>query len=143
MTGIRTPSRQAPSIGRPVVLGLLALAVVAAALGIGVGSVTRQSGFVERITVDNPTLYNLQLDVGDPGDGRVLAVGAVPREGSRSFEQVIDQGERWVFRLSFGGEEVDEIVVPRPQLEKDGWKIAVPPDVGRRLADAGFPPSAF
>lgn len=143
MTGLRTPSRPAPPVRRPVVLGLLALAVVAAAVGIGVGSITRGSGFVDRITIDNPTLYNLQVDVGKPDGGRVLGVGTVPREGSRQFEQVVDQGARWVFRLSFGGEEVAEIVVPRPQLEEDGWKIAVPSDVGRQLADAGHPPSAL
>ncbi len=140
MTGTRTPSRPAPPIRRPVVLGVLALAAVAAAVGIGVGSITRGSAFVERITVDNPTLYNLQVDIGAPGEGQVLAVGTVPREGSRQFHQVVDQGERWVFRLSFGVEEVGEIEVPRPQLEQDGWKVAVPPDGGRRLADAGHPP---
>lgn len=143
MTGTRTPPRPAPSIRRPVLLGVAALAVLAAAFGIGVGSVTEESGFVDQVTIDNPTLYNIQVDVGAPGDGPVLALGTAPREGSRTFEQVVDQGGRWVFRLSFGGDEVGEIVVPRAQLESDGWKVTVPAEVGRQLAETGFPPSAF
>lgn len=143
MTGLRTPPRPAPSIRRPVVLGLVVLTALAVAFGIGVGSITRGSAFVPRVTVDNPTRYNIQVDVGAPGEDQVLAVGTVPRDGSRTFEEVADQGERWVFRLSFGGEDVGQIVVPRLQLEKDGWRIAVPAEVGQRLADAGYAASAF
>ena len=143
MTGTRTPPRPAPSIRRPVILGAVVLAVLALAFGIGVGSLTEESGFVDQVTVDNPTLYNLQVDVGAPGDGPVLALGSAPREGSRTFEQVVDQGDRWVFRLSFGADEVGEIVVPRTQLERDGWKVTVPAEVGHRLAETGYPPSAF
>ncbi len=143
MTGLRTPSRPVPSVRRPMLLGVAALAVLAAALGIGVGSVTREAGFVARITVENPTQFNLQVDAGAPGEDEVVALGSVPREGTRSFEQVVDQGERWVFRLSFGGEDAGEVVVPRPQLEKDGWRVVVPAGIGQALADAGHPPSAF
>ena len=143
MTGTRTPPRPAPSVRRPVILGVAVLAVLALAFGIGVGSLTEESGFVDQVTVDNPTLYNLQVDVGGGDGGPALALGTTPREGSRTFEQVVDQGGRWVFRLSFGAEEVGEIVVPRAQLERDGWKVTVPADVGRQLAETGHPPSAF
>lgn len=143
MTGLRTPPRPVPSIRRPLVVGVVALAVVAAAFGIGVGSLTRGAAFVAQVTIDNPTPYDLQVDVGGPGRGGILALGTVPRDGSRSFEQVVDQGSRWVFRLSFGGKDVGEVVVPRPQLEKDGWRVAVPAAIGQDLAAAGHAPSAF
>ncbi|MDP8937999.1 MAG: hypothetical protein M3O23_09785 [Actinomycetota bacterium] len=143
MTGLRTPSRPVPSIRRPVLAGVAALAVVAAAFGIGVGSVTRDAGFVPRITVENPTLFNLQVDAGAPGAEEVLALGTVPREGSRTFEQVVDQGDRWVFGLSFGGQDVGEVVLPRSQLEQDGWKVVVPAAIGQALVDAGNRPSAL
>ena len=143
MTGLRTPSRPVPSVRRPMLLGVAALAVLAAAFGVAVGSLTRGAGFVPRITVENPTPFNLQVDAGAGGDDDILALGSVPREGSRVFEQVVDQGERWVFRLSFGGEDVGEVVVPRPQLEKDGWRVVVPAGIGSALAEAGHPPSAF
>jgi hypothetical protein len=143
MTGLRTPSRPVPSIRRPVVLAVVALAVVAVAFALGVGSVTRESAFVPTVAVDNPTPYNLQVDVAVPGEGDVLALGTVPREGSRRFEQVVDLGERWLFRFSFGGEAVGEVVVPRARLEHDGWRLEVPAGVGQELADAGHPPSAF
>lgn len=143
MTGLRTPSRPVPSIRRPVVLGVVALAVVAVAFGIAVGSLTREAAFVAQVTVENPTPYNLQVDLGASEEGRVLELGTVPRESSRSFEQVVDQGAQWVFRLSFGGKDVGEVVVPRRQLEEDGWRVAVPGSIGRDLAEAGHPPSAF
>ena len=143
MTGTRTPPRPAPSVRRPIVAGIVVLAVLAVVFGLGIGSVTRESAFVDAVTIDNPTVYNLQVDVAAPGDGPALALGTVPREGGRSFEQVVDQGDLWVFRLTFGGEDAGRIEVPRPQLEQDGWKVAVPAGVGARLAAAGHPPSAL
>ncbi len=142
MTGLRTPPRPVPLMRRPVVIGLLALAAVAVAFGIGVGSMTRESALVAAVTVDNPTPYNLQVDVAAPGGEEVVELGTVPREGSRAFEQVVDQGGQWAFRLTFGGREVGEIVVSRAQLEEAGWRVSVPGDVARALAEAGHPPSA-
>ena len=143
MTGLRTPPRPAPALKKPLLLGLAALAALAVAFGVGVGSLTEGSAFVAEVTVDNPTVYNLQVDVGSPGEEQLLALGTVGREGTRSFEQIVDQGERWVFHLTFGGEDAGEVEVPRAELENDGWRVQVPAAVGQRLADAGYPPSAF
>ena len=142
MTGLRAPSKPAPWLTRPVLLTLVALAVLAAALGISVSLATRGPAFVDRITIENPTLYNVQVDVGAPGEV-VVDLGAVPRGGSRTFEQVLDQGERWVFRLSFGGQDVGEVDVQRDQLETDRWRVTIPAAIGRELGNAGHPPSAL
>lgn len=141
MTGLRTPSRPAPWMTRPVFLGVVALAVFAAVLGVSVSSLTRGPAFVERITMENPTPYNLQVVVGAPGD-EALDLGTVPREGSRTFEQVPDQGESWVFALSFG-QGVGEVVVQRQQLETDRWRVTIPAGIGQELGNAGYPPSAI
>ncbi len=143
MTGLRTPPRPAPSLKTPLLLGILALAVLAAILGIGVASLTEGKVLVPRVTVDNTTVYNLQVDVGAPGSDQRLGLGTVRREGSRTFEQVLDQGDRWVFHLSFAGDDVGHVEVPRTQLERDGWRVQVPNAVGHTVAEDGHPPSAF
>jgi len=126
---------------RPVLLGVVALAVFAAVLGVSVSSLTRSPAFVERITMENPTPYNLQVVVGAPGE-EALDLGTVPREGSRTFEQVPDQGQSWVFGISFGGQDVGEVVVQRQQLETD-WRVTIPAGIGQELDRAGYPPSAL
>ena len=100
----------------------------------------RPPSFVARLDVVNPTQYHVVVDVrGAAGQPSWLALGTVPRESSRSVEQVLDQGERWIVRFSYGGFVGGEVTLSRTEARR----ITVPPEVGARLAEAGFTPSAF
>ena len=57
---------------------------------------------------------------------RWLGLGSVGRERPRVLEQVVDPGHEWVFRFSLGGVKAGELVMPRDELAKEGWKITVP-----------------
>jgi hypothetical protein len=54
---------------------------------------------------------------------------------------VIDQGEQWVFRFTYGGVDGGELVVPRTELEASGWKVTVPQQFAERMRAAGVGPS--
>lgn len=106
-------------------------------------SFTPSIQFVERLTIRNPTQYSLEVEAtGSRRDGW-LGLGTLPREDEKAFEEVIDQGQRWTFRFSYGGQLLGDLVISRADLEEGAWRIAVPPEIGERLRAAGTAPSAF
>lgn len=69
----------------------------------------------------------------------MVAVGTVQRATTSTFEEIVDQGDAWIFRFSTQGEDSGELQVARQQLERDGWRIRVPAEVGEQLAVEGVP----
>ena len=101
-----------------------------------------EPSFVSEVTVDNPLVYKVNVQVR-PGDGDGWSgLGTVRRETSKTVEEVVDQGPTWTFRFTYGGQLGGEMTVSRSELRADGWRILVPPDVGDRLRQAGLRPSA-
>lgn len=141
MNSVLTPSRRrsAPLIGAATVLiGFAALGVLFAVTRLGVGETISY----RRLTVENPSPYAISVDVtGAERDGW-LNLGSVPREGRRTVQEVADQGQKWIFRFSYGGVDAGEVTVNRDQLAKNGWSVTVPPEVAERLREAGLSESA-
>ena len=128
---------------RAVVAGQAGAAALAALIAaVLTAAVTADPGTVDRITVVNPHPYQLAIDVAGEGDRSTMAVGTVERERRAVFEEVIDQGDRWVFRFSYGGAAAGEVAVTRDDLRRSGWTIETPPDAEARLHGAGLAPSA-
>ncbi len=98
--------------------------------------------FVDRLTISNPTVYGLEVEVRGEGSSGWLDVGPVGRESTRSTFELVDPGETWVFRFSHGGQEVGGMAIRRDQLKAREWRLTVPQEVGDRLAAAGLGPSA-
>jgi len=96
---------------------------------------------IDRLTIENPTVYDIHIDASDEeGDGWV-AVTTVGRQGTGSTTNVIDQGDVWRFRFRGQGRDGGELTVARTDLEADGWELTIPDAVGERLAELGAPPS--
>jgi hypothetical protein len=93
---------------------------------------------VDHITVRNGSGYSLTVSVADRGRDGYLGLGVVPREGEQTFTEVLDQGDLWVFRFTYGGEEAAELPVTRAQLQRDHWTVEVPPEASSTLAGLGF-----
>jgi hypothetical protein len=94
---------------------------------------------VDRITVVNPTGYDLDLQVSDADRDSWLPAG-IAEAGSRQItEEVIDQGEIWVFRFMHRGDPVGELEITRSELERNGWRVEVPAEVDERLRQMGRP----
>ncbi len=96
---------------------------------------------VERVTVDNPHEWPAGVEVaGGERDGWV-GLGAVERQASETFEDVLDQGGQWAFRFSYAGVAGGEVALPRADLDRRGWKITVPDTFAERMRAAGLAPS--
>ena len=135
----RTPAATRRKLTLAVGLVLLAIAAVTGLtflVGLSGGPAT-----VARITFENPTAYALDIEVSSgPGAGWTSA-GFVRQESTSVVEEVGDQGDVWVFRFDSQGQTGGELRLTRSELEESGWRVVIPQDVGRRLAQAGAPPS--
>jgi hypothetical protein len=96
---------------------------------------------VDRITIVNQTGYDLDVDVAGPERGGWLPVAIVEAHSERVAEEVIDQGEVWVFRFSHWGDPVGELSLTRAELEGASWRVEVPGEVEERLQQLARPPS--
>jgi hypothetical protein len=96
---------------------------------------------VDRITIVNPTGYDLDVDVGGPERGGWLTVAIVEAHSEHVSEEVIDQGEVWVFRFLHWGDPVGEVSITRGDLVGNGWRVEVPEEVEERVQQLGRPPS--
>jgi hypothetical protein len=129
---------------RPSALGGLAASaalVVIPVLLVG-RLIAAEPSFVSEVTVVNPLVYKVNVDVRGPVDDGWSGLGTVRRETTKTVEQVVDQGATWTFRVTYGGEVGGEVTVGRAQLEAVGWRVTIPPEVGERLRQAGLMPSA-
>jgi hypothetical protein len=96
---------------------------------------------VDRITIANPTDYQLGVDVtGEDRQGWLPLTTLEPRS-EYTVGEVIDQGQIWIFRFLYLGDPVGEVSVTRDELEGNGWRVVVPDEVERRLRELGDQPS--
>jgi hypothetical protein len=93
---------------------------------------------VDHITIRNGSPYSLTVSVADRGRDAYLGLGVVPREGQQTFTDVLDQGDVWVFRFTYGGEEAAELPITRIVLQQNDWVVQVPQEVSSTLAGLGF-----
>lgn len=131
----------------PVRLARIGAVILAAVIGLAaLISVTRlvepDVSYV-RITVENPLPYLVNVDVTGVSRDGWLALASVERGRTRVVEEVLDQGEEWVFRFSYGGVQAGEVVMSRDQLASENWRITVPTAVADRLRYAGLGESAM
>ena len=118
--------------------------VVALAIAFGLTSLLDLSGgpgTISRITFENPTVYALDIEVtSGPGAG-LTSAGSVRQKSTADVFEVLDQGDVWIFRFDSQGATGGEVRLSRTELEATGWKVRIPDEVGKRLADAGAPPT--
>ncbi len=141
MTRTRTETRTTPS--RPARTGGLLAAAVGGIAAVALASSSLSpSPFVERVTIVNPTPYQLNVALAAVGSSGSLDLGTAARDNAMEVERVFDPGSRWILRLSYAGTPAGEVAVSRSDLADAGWLVEVPPAVGDRLRAEGFAPSA-
>ncbi len=131
-----TPSRPARTGGvfAAVVGGIAAVVLASSSLS--------ASAVVDRVTIVNPTPYQLNVELGAVGSRGSFDIGTVSRETELVVEQVFDPGSRWILRFSYAGVSAGEVDVLRGDLADAGWRVEIPLVIGDRLRDEGFAPSA-
>lgn len=94
---------------------------------------------VDRLTVENPTGYDISIDATDHRRQGWVGLGTARRGTTSTFAEILDQGDVWIFRFSAQGEVGGELQVSRQQLERDEWRVRVPTEVGEQLMVVGAP----
>jgi hypothetical protein len=96
---------------------------------------------VDQIIIANRTDYDLDVDVTGRDREGWLPVAIAEARSEDDVQDVIDQGEVWIFRFLHWGDPVGELSLTRAELEQDGWRVEVPEEVEERLHELGRPPS--
>ncbi len=118
-----------------VILGVVAL------LGLVIVSrLVPDPSTVDRVTIRNPTEYDLDVDAGTAGDGWT-PVGIAIARSDTTIKDVIDVGDSWTFRFTGQGRDGGQVPVTREQLAANDWNFDVPASVGDRIRATGAPPS--
>ena len=95
--------------------------------------------FVERVTVINPTSYDLLIEVSDGhGDGW-LTLGVAESENSTNIGEVYDRGRQWTFRFIAQTMNGGRLTITRAELQRTNWRVEIPAAVGDTLSEAGAP----
>jgi hypothetical protein len=111
------------------------LLTAALILGVACDDVT----FVERIVIVNETEYDTNVDVRGSSGGW-LGLSMVPAHVTREVREVIDQGQSWTFRFSYGSHEPVEFGLSRKDLVEADWRVEVPDELEIILRAEGVPP---
>ena len=108
----RTETRSTPLRSPHQAVGLFLGAAILAVL-IVAPSLARAS-FVARLAIDNPTAFDINVDVANGDGGGWFPLGTLDRGTESILEEVVDPGAMWVFHFSYGGVEGGELGSDHP-----------------------------
>jgi len=129
------PTRLGRNIAAVVVGGVVALALI-----FGGAQALEGPSVINRVVIDNPTAYPLEIAVAGGDGDSLLTLGPVSSGERHAFASVIDQGDRWVVHATSARTDGGAFVVRRAELERTDWVITIPDSVGSTLAANGASP---
>lgn len=121
--------------------GVVVLALAGALLLTFVTGLSTGPTMIPRLTFENPTVYALDIEVSPGNDTGWTSAGSVRQLATADVQEVIDQGDVWLFRFDSQGVEGGQLRLTRAELASAGWHVAIPAEIGTRLAAAGAPPT--
>jgi hypothetical protein len=95
---------------------------------------------VKRVAITNNTDYTMGIAISGPGQDNWMDLGWATHNQVTVFEQVVDQGKTWTFRVSAQGHDGGEFSVTRNDLVRSGWRVTIPTSVETQLRTAGVTP---
>jgi hypothetical protein len=145
MTPILTRPKPAPprSQGNFVAVAVAVIAAISGfALLLLIMPALRLPASVDMVTISNPHPWDVEVELGRPDGSRWIGLGRVGRESTSTFQSVIDPGDQWVLRFSYGGIHQGEVAVRRAEVKQAGWKLTIPDEFAERMRGAGETPTA-
>jgi hypothetical protein len=120
-----------------------AVAIVIAIVGVMAVGIVLLSGpaRIGHLTVENPTDYDLSIQLAPSTNGPWLPFAVVGQRSTREFQDVTDQGDAWVFHFRAQGRDAGDLTVTKADLEAAGRHVTVPAAVVTRLQQLGTPAS--
>ena len=95
--------------------------------------------FVDRVVLVNDTSYHANVDVRGTGGGW-LGLTTVTSGSTTTVQQVVDQGNRWTFRFTYGVHDPVEATLTKKELIEKSWRVEVPAEFEQQLRDEGVVP---
>ncbi len=125
-----TDTRAARSLARPalIVAGL----IVGAAFLWLVLELTRGPDMVPRVSIANPSSIDVEVDVSSTAGSGTLGLGRLQSGTRHAYEDVIDQGARWVFTISSPAGRLARLEVDRTTLVENDWTVRLPDNLARQ-----------
>jgi hypothetical protein len=111
------------------------------ALGLVVAACAGPPSTVKEITIVNPTSYDLAVEVTGRARDSWLPLAVVEAGSEDAAQEVLDQGDVWVFRFLHWGQTITELSVTRAELQRSGWHLDIPAEVEQELQEMGRPPA--
>jgi hypothetical protein len=130
----RPPTLGAPR-GRATSVAVVAIVLVAVVASV---RFLPQPMATHDLTVVNPHPWAAHVEV--VSGGASIAVGAVPREHTRTFIDAPEPGSPATIRFRYQ-QVIAEVQVGRDQLAASGGEVEVPEAFGRQLSELGVPPT--
>lgn len=128
---------QSPPPRTPPPMLLVILLVVATIAGY---NVLRGPGPIERISVTNPSDFDVLVEVREHDSDLWMGLGHAQPQSTEQFTEVADQGATWVFRFTAQGVIGGESRRSRASLKANGWRLTVPSQVIQFLRNNAPPP---
>jgi hypothetical protein len=129
--------RSRPAVGR--IVWYLPIVLAGVAVTFLLSWLLRGPDFVDRVTIANPTAFDVDVDVAG-SDGGLLDLYYVEAGTTAVVRDVIDQEDTWTFHLSYGGTDAGTLRLDRARLAQSGWRVEIPQAVENRLEGAGHEP---
>jgi hypothetical protein len=117
------------------------LAVVAVFGLVVVSRLVPDTATVDRVTVRNGTVYDLEVDAAASHHDGWTPAGIALARSDTELREIVDHGDTWVFRFTGQGRDGGEKEVTRAELEANDWVLRVPASVGDRIQATGAPAS--
>jgi hypothetical protein len=136
----RPRPRSRPALLSREMLVLVLAGAIAVAAFVGIQAVLRGPELVDRVHVVNETPYLVDVEVtGSTRDGW-LKLGPVSPGETHNFGNVVDQGDEWILHVTTRPHDGGEFSVTKAELERELWRVTIPPEVGERLETSGAVP---
>lgn len=138
----RPRPQSTPAQRRRDLLTTAAATLIGIAVLISITAPLRGPEVIDRVTIVNDSPYLIDVEVTTDDHDGWLDLGPVSEGARHSFQNVIDQGDRWIFHISSGPYDGGEFSMSKRRLEQADWRVAIPGDAVDRLeADGAEPPS--
>ena len=126
------PTRLGRNVAAVVVGGVVGLALI-----FGGAQALEGPDVINRVVIDNPTPYPVEVAVAGSDGGSVLTLGPVSSGERHAFASVVDQGDQWVVHATSARTDGGTFVVRRADVERTNWVITIPDSVTSKLAANG------
>ncbi len=117
------------------------LAVVVVAIAAIIPRALSNPPHIAQVSIVNDTSYALDVQVAGASKDGWTGLATAERNQTTVVNDVIDQGNTWIFRLESQGVDGGELHYSKSELERAGWKIVIPDSVSKQLASQGATPT--